>query len=47
MKNRINIDVFKETIEKAKKDPSSSLKNLEIEGEWRLDKENTPNLKQN
>jgi len=40
MKNRINIDVFKETIEKAKKDPSSSLKNLEIEGVWRLDKQN-------
>ncbi|KKN27040.1 hypothetical protein LCGC14_0868700 [marine sediment metagenome] len=38
MINRINIDIFKETIEKAKKEPSSSLKNLEIEGTWRLDK---------
>lgn len=42
MMNRINIDVFKETIEKAKKDPSSKIKNLEIEGVWRLDKQSGP-----
>ena len=42
MINRINIDVFKETIEKAKKDISSSLKNLEIEGTWRLDAQDGP-----
>ena len=42
MINRINIDIFKETIEKAKKEPSSSLKNLEIEGTWRLDKQEGP-----
>ncbi len=36
MKNRINIEVFKETIEKGKKDRSSYLKSLEIEGTWRL-----------
>ena len=42
MINRVNIDVFKETIEKAKKEPSSSLKNLEIEGTWRLDEQEGP-----
>ena len=39
MINRINIDVFKETIENGKKDPSTSIKKLEIEGTWRLDEQ--------
>ena len=42
MINRINIEVFKETIENAKKDPSSSIKNLEIEGTWRLNEQYGP-----
>ncbi len=42
MINRLNIDVFKGTIEKAKKEPSSSLKNLEIEGTWKLDEQEGP-----
>ncbi|GAH96887.1 unnamed protein product, partial [marine sediment metagenome] len=32
MINRINVDVFKETIENVKKNPSTSIKKLEIEG---------------
>jgi len=36
MMNRINIEVFKETIKKGKNDRSSYLKSLEIEGTWRL-----------
>ena len=42
MKNRINIEVFKETIEKGKKDSSSCLKTLMIEGTWRLDADSGP-----
>lgn len=42
MLNRINIEVFKETVENGKKDPSSSIKNLEIEGKWRLDAQDGP-----
>ncbi len=42
MKNRINIEVFKETIEKGKKDSSSCLKTLAIEGTWRLDADSGP-----
>jgi len=42
MTNRINIEVFKETIEKGKKDSSSYLKTLEIEGKWRLDDDSGP-----
>ena len=42
MINRINVDVFKETIENAKKDPSTSIKKLEIEGTWRLDEQTGP-----
>ena len=42
MMNRINIDVFKDTIKNATKNPSSSLKKLEIEGIWRLNEQNGP-----
>jgi len=42
MINRINIEVFKGTIENAKKDPPSSIKNLEIEGTWRLNEQVGP-----
>ena len=42
MMNRINIEVFKETIEKGKKDSSSYLKTLAIEGTWRLDDNSGP-----
>ena len=42
MKNRINIEVFKETIEKGKKDSSTCLKTLAIEGTWRLDTDSGP-----
>jgi len=42
MMNRINIEVFKETIEKGKKDSSSCLKSLNIEGTWRLDDDSGP-----
>ncbi len=42
MKNRINIEVFKETIEKGKQDRSSYLKTLAIEGTWRLDADSGP-----
>jgi len=42
MINKINIDVFKETIINAKKDPSSTIKKLEIEGTWMLDKKKGP-----
>jgi len=42
MINRINVEVFKGTIENAKKDPSSTLKKLEIEGIWRLDEQAGP-----
>jgi uncharacterized OsmC-like protein len=42
MINRINIEVFKETIEKGKNDSSSYLKSLEIEGTWRLNANGGP-----
>ena len=42
MTNRINVDVFKETIENTKKNPSTSIKKLEIEGTWRLDEQTGP-----
>ena len=42
MMNRINIEVFKETIEKGKNDSSSYLKSLEIEGTWRLNANSGP-----
>ncbi len=42
MMNRINIDVFKETIKNAEEEPSSTIKKLEIEGIWRLDEKNGP-----
>ena len=42
MINRINADVFKETIENVKKDPSTSIKKLEIEGTWRLQEQKGP-----
>jgi uncharacterized OsmC-like protein len=42
MINRINVDVFKETIENVKKDPSTSIKKLEIVGTWRLNEQNGP-----
>lgn len=42
MLNRINIKVFKETIENSERDPSSSIKNLKIEGKWRLDAQDGP-----
>ena len=34
--NRINLEAFDKTIEKAKKDPTSALKSLKVEGRWRL-----------
>jgi uncharacterized OsmC-like protein len=42
MLNRINIQVFKNTIENGKKTPSSSIKDLKIEGKWRLDANDGP-----
>jgi len=42
MINRINADVFKETIENVKKNPSTSIKKLEIEGTWRLEEQKGP-----
>ena len=36
--NRVDVDKFRETVEKAKKDPSTGKKTMEIEGEWRIDK---------
>jgi uncharacterized OsmC-like protein len=42
MINRINIEVFKRTIENAKADSSNSLKNLEIEGTWKLNEKDGP-----
>ena len=42
MMNRINIEVFKETIKKTTNAPSSSLKKLEIEGIWRLNEQDGP-----
>ena len=34
--NRINLEAFDKTIEKAKKDSESALKTLKVEGRWRL-----------
>ncbi len=34
--NRVNIEAFDKTIEKAKKDSESALKTLKVEGKWRL-----------
>ncbi|MHA2081457.1 MAG: OsmC family protein [Candidatus Thorarchaeota archaeon] len=34
--NRINLDTFGRTVEKAEKDPESALKTLKVEGRWRL-----------
>jgi uncharacterized OsmC-like protein len=42
MTNRINVEVFKETIENTKKNPSTSIKKLEIDGTWRLDEQIGP-----
>ena len=42
MINRINVEVFKETIENVKKNLSTSIKKLEIEGIWRLDEQTGP-----
>ena len=42
MINRINVEVFKETIENVKKNPSTSIKKLEIEGIWRLGEQTGP-----
>src|SRR3990167_3431829 len=36
--NRIDVDKFSETVEKARKDPATGKKTMEIEGEWRIDK---------
>lgn len=36
--NRVDVDKFKETVDKARKDPSTGKKTMEIEGEWRLNK---------
>ena len=40
--NRVNVEKFKETVENAKKDPSSRKKTLEVEGIWRLDEQEGP-----
>lgn len=37
--NKVDVDKFKETVEKARKDPSTGKKVVEIEGEWRIGKE--------
>lgn len=36
--NRVDIDKFKETVEKARKDHSTGKKNIEMVGEWRIGK---------
>jgi len=36
--NKVDVGKFRETVEKARKDPSTGKKTMEIEGEWRLDK---------
>jgi len=33
--NNVNIDVFRETVEKAKTDPQSAKKTIHIEGDWK------------
>ena len=42
MLNRINIEVFKETIKDVKIAPSNAIKSLSIEGTWKLDSESGP-----
>ena len=42
MLNRINIEVFNETIKDVKNSPSNAIKTLNIEGTWRLDSESGP-----
>ncbi len=34
--NRVNLENFDKTIEKAEKDPETALKSLKVEGKWRL-----------
>ena len=34
--NRVNLEIFDKTIEKAEKDPETALKSLKVEGKWRL-----------
>ncbi|MHA1926370.1 MAG: OsmC family protein [Candidatus Thorarchaeota archaeon] len=34
--NRVGLDAFDKTIEEARRDPSSALKSLKVEGRWRL-----------
>lgn len=36
--NRVDVEKFKETVEKARKDPTTGKKTMEIEGEWRIGK---------
>lgn len=36
--NRVDVEKFRETIEKARKDPSTGKKVVELEGQWRLGK---------
>jgi uncharacterized OsmC-like protein len=36
--NRVDVEKFKETIEKARKDPATGKKTMDIEGEWRIGK---------
>ena len=36
--NKVDVDKFRETIEKARKYPSTGKKTMEVEGEWLLDK---------
>ncbi len=42
MINRINIEVFNQTIEDVKNTPSNAIKTLKIEGTWRLDSDSGP-----
>jgi len=34
--NRVNLEAFNKTVEEAKKDSTSALKSLKVEGKWRL-----------
>lgn len=40
--NRVNVEKFKETIEKAKNNPSVAKKDIIIEGVWRVDEDSGP-----
>ncbi len=40
--NRVDVDKFKETVEKARKDPATGKKTMEVEGEWRLGQNRPP-----